>query len=192
MKVTHCQRSHGDNICCTCTYCPIIIAWATTAHKFQGFQAGPKPTDAVRYILANFGTTDYEKSNPGTAYVILSRARSIGTKYSDKGLPLNSDIYFIGTLGEERFQNLKLKNNGEMCIKVERRERWVDHLKKQSKSTNDRLQQNDTLKRTKKTVTKELNNSIFRNKRNLARDIMNILLTPNDTWVQNRKKTFKY
>ena len=35
MKVTHCRK-----MCCTVKWCPLVTSWATTIHKFQGFEAG--------------------------------------------------------------------------------------------------------------------------------------------------------
>lgn len=34
--------------CCQVTYCPLVPAWATTIHKFQGFEAGFDKNDQFK------------------------------------------------------------------------------------------------------------------------------------------------
>ena len=62
--------------CCNAKYCPLVLAWATTIHKFQGFEAGFEPHDTINRIIADISTLDWEKLNPGTAYVVASRAKT--------------------------------------------------------------------------------------------------------------------
>ena len=41
-----CQQIPG-NPCCSVKYCPLVLAWATTVHKFQGFEAGFDEKDQI-------------------------------------------------------------------------------------------------------------------------------------------------
>ncbi len=40
-------------LCCMVTYCPLVTAWATTIHKFQGFEAGFDPNDQFNHLTVN-------------------------------------------------------------------------------------------------------------------------------------------
>ncbi len=47
-----CNRKQS---CCTVTYCPLVTAWATTIHKFQGFEAGFDPNDQFKHLIVGPG-----------------------------------------------------------------------------------------------------------------------------------------
>ena len=36
--------------CCNARYCPLVLVWATTVHKFQGFEAGFAEYDSIADI----------------------------------------------------------------------------------------------------------------------------------------------
>ena len=86
--------------CCNARYCPLILALATTIHKFQGFEAGFGKDDHIKYIIADINTLNWEKLHPGTAYVVASRAKTIGKVKKDVQYPTMSNLFFVGTLGE--------------------------------------------------------------------------------------------
>ena len=114
--------------CCIATYCPLVLAWATTIHKFQGFEAGFDESDDINYIIANINNLAWEKLHPGTAYTVTSRAKTIGTKTPDTPHPLDSNLFFEGQVGSQRFTNIAEKVNGEKCELLVKRENWVDYL----------------------------------------------------------------
>ena len=62
--------------CCKVTYCPLVPAWATTIHKFQGFEAGFDETDQFKHLIVDPGDLTTEQQNPGILYVALSRAKN--------------------------------------------------------------------------------------------------------------------
>lgn len=121
--------------CCIARYCPLVVAYACTVHKFQGFEAGFDNGDTVSRIIADMNNLDWEKLHPGTAYVVTSRAKTIGTCTCDEPYPFNSNIYFDGTLGPYRFQKTLYKNNNEKCIRIQQRDAWVSLLNKKSSET---------------------------------------------------------
>ena len=97
----NCQNNHG-NPCCSVKYYPLVLAWTITVHKFQEFGAGFDEKDRINRILADIGPLDWEKTNPGTAYVVTSRARTIGNPTVDNPHPTDCALYFecpIGTQG---------------------------------------------------------------------------------------------
>ena len=83
--------------CCKVTYCPLVPAWATTIHKFQGFEAGFDKNDQFNHLIVDPGDLTTELLNPGTLYVALSRAKSIGTITPDELHPKNSAIFWTGS-----------------------------------------------------------------------------------------------
>ncbi len=105
--------------CCHAAYCPLELCWATTVHKFQGFEAGFDKDDNINYIIADLNNLEWEKKNAGTAYVVASRAKSIGKATKDEPYPMNSNLFFIGTLGPQRFEKCIekciYKDNGEIA-----------------------------------------------------------------------------
>ena len=121
--------------CCNARYCPLILAWATTIHKFQGFEAGFGKDDHIKYIIADINTLNWEKHHPGTAYVVASRAKTIGKVTKDVQYPTMSNLFFVGTLGERRFKECRLKENGEECLLVEQRDAWVAYLNSRIEDT---------------------------------------------------------
>ena len=46
--------------CCTVTWCPLEISWATTIHKFQGFEAGFDINDVFRHLIVDPGDLKYQ------------------------------------------------------------------------------------------------------------------------------------
>ena len=82
--------------CCTVTWCPLEISWATTIHKFQGFEAGFDKKDMFRYLIVDPGDIKWEQICPGALYVALSRAKTMGTFTSDTSFPHDSAIYWHG------------------------------------------------------------------------------------------------
>ena len=48
--------------CCSACYCPLVLAWATTIHKFQVFEAGFDENDTINYILADINTLNWKKT----------------------------------------------------------------------------------------------------------------------------------
>jgi hypothetical protein len=119
--------------CCKVTYCPLVPAWATTIHKFQGFEAGFDKNDQFKQLIVDPGDLTTELLNPGTLYVTLSHVKTIGTVTPNELHPKDSTIFWTGSgICFNRVLNMTQKkgNDGNMtnCLKVEKRQKWVNHL----------------------------------------------------------------
>ncbi len=64
--------------CFTVTYCPLVTAWATTIHKFQGFEAGFDPNDQFKHLIFDPGDLTTKQQYPGILYSAMSRAKTMG------------------------------------------------------------------------------------------------------------------
>ena len=121
-----------DRNCCTATFCPLELSFGMTAHTFQGQSAGPvdagQPKNAVDRIVCDPGNRSFEGVNPGTLYMLCSRATTMGVS-ADR---LDSALYFSGpNAHRHRFLNLKYqkatgsKGVRKLYKKVDLREKWV-------------------------------------------------------------------
>jgi len=180
MQTVYCMHR-----CCTVTYCPLVLSWAITVHKFQGFEAGFGKDDMVKYIVADMNNLDWEKSNPGTAYVVTSRGKTIGTVTPDNPYPLESNIFFDGQIGPTRFTHAAYKNNGEECLQVEKRDNWARYLHQKSESTKSSYDEN-TLSTMHDNNESIIHHPLTANQSELQSKIMNILTEPNEKWKQLR------
>ena len=115
----NCQSNLG-NPCCSAKYCPLVLAWATTVHKFQGFEAGFDKKDQVNRTAAGIGPLDWEKIDPGTVYVVMIRARTIGNTTVDNTSPTYSALYFDCPIDTQRFKDVLYKNDGQRSVMVEK------------------------------------------------------------------------
>ena len=126
--------------CCKVTYCPLVPAWATTIHKFQGFEAGFDKNDQFNQLIVDPGDLTTELLNPGTLYVALSRAKSIGTITPNELHPKDSALFWTGSgMYLNRVLNITQKkgDHGNMinCLKVDQRQQWIDHLFERNRIT---------------------------------------------------------
>ena len=144
-------------MCCTAKCCPLVTAWATTIHKFQGFEAGFDETDMFRRLIINPGSEKWEKDCPGAFYVSLSRAKTMGSRTSDTDFPKDSAIYWIGEgVNINRIRQgayIKRKKRSDpirQCDAVIKRERWVQYLQRRKDLTTKRIYSKSELRDIKK------------------------------------------
>jgi hypothetical protein len=45
------MKTKKKKTCCSVTFCPLVPAWATTIHKFQGFEAGFDEKDQFQHLI---------------------------------------------------------------------------------------------------------------------------------------------
>ena len=129
-RTTLCRKG-----CCNVTWCPLEISWATTIHKFQGFEAGFGDNDMFRHLIIDPGDTKWEQICPGALYIALSRAKTMGTFRDNTSFPYDFAIYWYGSgISTTRFLNGHLKNNTKQgkpkvkCLSIVRQDRWVAFL----------------------------------------------------------------
>jgi hypothetical protein len=80
------------------TFCPLVPSWATTIHKFQGFEARFDRNDQFQYLIINPGDIKLEQQQPRILYVAMSRTKTMGdmTNDNDTPNPRNSAVYWTG------------------------------------------------------------------------------------------------
>jgi hypothetical protein len=79
------------------THCPLVPAWATTIHKFQGFEAGFNKNDQFKHLIVDPGNLSTKLQNPGIQYVAMSHAKTIGTVTPKNLHPKDSTIFWTGS-----------------------------------------------------------------------------------------------
>ena len=179
-KTTLCHKG-----CCTVTWCPLKIAWATTFHKFQGFDVGFDINDRFRYLIVNPGDLNWEQQCPGALYVALSRAKTMGTSRDDTSFPKDSAIYWyesgISTaciLGGHLKKNTKKGGPKVKTLLTPKRDQWVAFLHEKKEHTTTKVfsifekRELQTVRHTQDEVRKR---------------IATIITTPNKSWAKRRK-----
>ena len=156
-------------------------------HKIQGSEAGFGMNDEIRYIIANIDTLDWEKRCPGTAYVVASRAKTIGQVTSDNPYPTDSNLFFEGSMGVHRFTKCLYKDSGEKCVNVLRRETWVKYLDERGNETKAR-RTDEYIKSALSLVINTQQENVISTKADLKSRIIDIIHNPNEEWKINRKK----
>ena len=183
MRETLCRKQ-----CCTVKWCPLVTSWATTIHKFQGFEAGNDKKDMFRYLICDPGNVTWEQTCPGAFYVALSRAKTMGDFDSDTSFPKNSAIYWINeNISSTRIREGGLKKGprpGDPKVKCEllvKRDQWIKYLEKCRDKTIKRTFTTDDVARMKKTrfTPGEVRNNIA-----------DIITNPNETWYALKKDKF--
>ncbi len=135
-----CNRKQS---CCTETYCPLVTAWATTIHKFQGFEAGFDPNDQFKHLIVYPGNLTTKQQNPGILYAAMSHAKTIGQMTPNNHHPKDIAIFWTGSgICKNRVLNITKKRgldcNITNCLKINKRQEWVNHLLEQSQLTSSR------------------------------------------------------
>jgi hypothetical protein len=119
-----CNRKQS---CCTVTYCPLVTAWATKNHKFQGFEAGFDPNDQFKHLIVDSGNLTTKQQNPGILYAAMSHAKTMGHMTPNNPHPKDSAIFWIGSgICKNRVLNITMKRgldgNITNCLKINKRQ----------------------------------------------------------------------
>ena len=184
-----CSRNPG-NPCCLVHFCPIVLAWATTIHKFQGFEAGFRAHDSVNRIIADISTLQWEKLHPGTTYVVVSRARTLGTRTQTEDQIMDSALYFDCPIGPERFTKTKINKDGSTCVSAQNRESWMNYLNEKNKKT--RVHMNDRRVNDSMTFVKHhLLNKNISSTTEFEAKILSMIMEPNEEWKKLRQSYIK-
>jgi len=158
MKTQYCRKT-----CCSVTFCPLVPAWATTIHKFQGMEAGFDETDQFQRLIIDPGDIKTEQQQPGILYVATSRAKTIGDMAIDTPHPKTSALYWTGTGisinrildGTTKRQQNSQQHERVNCLKIEKRHKWVTYLTKQKELTmNDTYNKERLRKKSRRSKSK--------------------------------------
>ena len=153
----------------------------TNFFVLKGFECGLDVTDQVNHIVADIGTLEWEKINPGTAYVVTSRAKTIGVSSDTNPYPIDSALFFDCQISLRRFTDVKYKNNGDTCQKVEWREKWVKHL--HEKASNTSLSSNvNVMPELKAKLSQDMQKLTIRDSTHLLLLIIDMIKQPNEQW----------
>jgi len=188
MKTLLCRKS-----CCSVTYCPLVPAYATTIHKFQGFEAGFDENDQFQHLIIDPGDIKSEQQQPGLLYVATSRVKTIGDMTHDVPHPKNSALYWTGSgMSVNRVMNGTTKKQQNTqgqkrvdCLKVDKRRKWVRYLTDRKDITTTETYNSERLKRIKTEHMDIINGKI---NHNVEASITNMIVNPNEEWLA-RKKT---
>lgn len=194
MRTIGCRAS-PQNSCCTVQYCPLVPAWATTIHKFQGFEAGKDDTDQIKQLIVDPGNIAWEQQCPGALYVALSRAKTMG---DDSSPPQNSAIYWKSdgmstkriTDGSLRWDQ-KRRGHKIDCQLIEKRANWVEYLDTKAKNTIGNKYPIRKLEQIKRTSYKQAIQGLDLNGIKVLECISDIIQHPNPTWKMNRRRYLK-
>lgn len=172
--------------CCTVKCCPLVPAWATTIHKFQGFEAGFDDKDQFNRLICDPGDLKWEQTCPGALYTAISRAKTMGTFSKKHKHPKDSAIYWEGPnisttrILEGSLKNAKRKGDPKVdCLLINKREAWVSFL--QEKADN-------TKRMTYDSSTRQCLKNIHFSQQEVLNGIADIITCPNKKWLRQKRK----
>ena len=91
MRTQHCRKS-----CCSVTFCPLVPAWATTIHTFQGMEAGFDKNDQFQHLIIDPGDIKSKQQQPGILYMATSCTKTIGDTTQETTQTKMSALYWTG------------------------------------------------------------------------------------------------
>jgi hypothetical protein len=174
------------------TYCPLITAWATTIHKFQGFESGFDPNDQFKHLIVVPGDLIFKQQNPGILYAAMSRAKTMGHMTPNNPHPKDSTLFWTGLgICENRVLNIAKKRglDGNIinCVKINKRQEWVNHLLKQSQLTSSGQNHERLVNKIEKKMPKKL--SLLEHV-DLKQAIAEIITTTNKNWKKLKREKY--
>lgn len=188
-------RTNVQRSCCTVEYCPLVPAWATTIHKFQGFEAGKDDTDRIKQLIVDPGDIAWEQQCPGALYVALSRAKTMGDGTSP---PQNSAIYWSSdgmskkrvTDGSLRWDQRRRGHKID-CALIQKRNNWVQHLQTKAGWTTTKSYSNKQLDRIEQTTYQQAVQGLNLDGIKVLENIATRIQHPHPQWAKNRRQYLK-
>ena len=170
--------------CCHVRSCPLVPAWATTIHKFQGFEAGHDENDRFKYLIIDPGYKGWEQLHPGALYVALSRGKNMSNVYW-VGHGMCIDRIMDGTNKIDKTKGNKGKKT--LCESFKKRENWVIYLRKKKDE-----QATDTYTEERRVnINSVISDRSYSSQQVITR-ISDIVTNPNANWkVRKNSKTYK-
>jgi len=169
--------------CCHVRFCPLVTAWATTVHKFQGFEAGHENTDRFKYLIIDPGNKKWEQLHPGALYVALSRGKNMSNVYwIGHGMCIDRILDGINKIDRSKGN----KGKKTQCEAYKKREKWVSYLLEKKNEQNKDQCNNET-----RSNINSFTSEVTYSGEDITNNISNIITTPNESWMQ-RKASKKY
>jgi hypothetical protein len=139
--------------CCERLFCPLKLSFAKTIDTYQGQNAGPvdagRAPNAVKRIICDPGSRNFEARKPGLFFTIMSRATTAGTLVDGKRLDSAFYFYDFGfghTMTPDRIINLRESpKTHQPYAAVVKRDAWVQRLMSNKVTTNHSEQEIDKL-----------------------------------------------
>jgi len=143
-------------------------------------------------VIVDPGDLMTELLNPGMLYIATSRAKTIGTVTPNELHPKDSTIFWTGSgMCLSRVLNITQKRglDGNMtnCLKVDKRQKWVDHLFEQSCITSSNKYNAKKLKKIERRLPKKIKRT---KKVDLQTAIATIITNPNETWKNLKREKY--
>jgi hypothetical protein len=187
MKTLLCKKS-----CCSVTYCPLVSAWATTIHKFQGFEAGFDEKGQFWHLIIDPGYIKSKQQQPGLRYVSTSQVKMIGDMIQNVPHPTNSALYWTGSgMSINRVMNGTTKKQQNTqgqervnCLKIDKRRNWVGYLTDQKDITMTDTYNSESLIRIKTEIMDIINRKIHQD---VEASITSMVINPNEEWMDCKK-----
>ncbi len=146
-------------------------------------------------MIINPGDIKTEQQQPGILYVAMSHAKTMGDMTNDMPNPRNSSVYWTGC-GMSKNKVLHGSTKKQMhtqsqervnCLKIKKRENWVNYLTEQCKNTLSQQYNKKKLKKMKKKIKKVIAGEEMQI--NVMQSITNIIIFPNKRWKELKLKT---
>jgi hypothetical protein len=188
MWTQHCRKS-----CCSVPFCPLVPAWATTIHKFQGMEAGFDENNQFQHLIIDPGDIKTEQHQPRILYVATSCAKTIGDIMEETPHPKTSILCWTGSgininrviNGTTKRQQNRQGHERVNCLKIEQRHKWATYLTKQKELTMTDTYNNDQLRRIKNKQKQIIYRHVYH--RDVAGSISTMILNPNKKWMERKK-----
>ncbi len=117
-----------------------------------------------QHLIINPGDIKSKQQQPGILYVAMSHAKPMGDMTNDTPNPRNSAVYWTGcgmsknrVLHGSTKKQMHTQTQGQErvnCLKIEKRENWVNYLTEQCKNTSSQQYNKKKLKKIKKKIKK--------------------------------------
>jgi hypothetical protein len=122
----------------------------------------------------------------------MSRAKTMGQMTPNNPHPKDSAIFWTGSgICKNRFLNITKKKgldaNITNCLKINKRQEWVNHLLEQSQQTSLGQYSERRVNKIEKKMPKKL--SLLENV-DLKQAIMEIITNPNENWKKLKRENY--
>jgi hypothetical protein len=162
----------------------LYVRDSTYQENKRRFEAGCDSNDQFKHLIVDPGNLTTKQQNPGILYAAISRAKTMGQMTPNNCHPKHSAIFWTGLgICKKRVLNITKKRgldgNITNCLKINKRQEWVNHLLEQSQLTSSRQYS----ERHKKL-------SLMENV-DLKQAIAEIITNSNENWKKLKREKYK-